>query len=120
MLARFIDSHERGDADAAVALVTEDIRITMPPHPFLYEGRDAIVPLLRTAYGPEGMGEWRLLPTRANRQPAAASYLRRPGEAEFRAFKLDVLRLRDGKIAEITTFGADLFEEFGLERTLAA
>jgi RNA polymerase sigma-70 factor (ECF subfamily) len=66
------------------------------------------------------MGEWRLLPTRANRQPASASYLRRPGEAEFRAFKLDVLRLRGGKIAEITTFGADLFEEFGLERALAA
>jgi RNA polymerase sigma-70 factor (ECF subfamily) len=65
------------------------------------------------------MGEWRLLPTRANRQPAAASYLRAPGEAEFRAFKLDVLRVRDGRIAEITTFGAGLFEEFGLERTLA-
>ena len=52
--------------------------------------------------------------------PAAASYLRRPGETEFRAFKFDVLRVRDGKIAEITTFGATLFEEFGLERTLAA
>jgi RNA polymerase sigma-70 factor (TIGR02960 family) len=120
MLARFIDSHERGDADATVALVTEDIVITMPPHPLLYEGRAAMAPLLRTAFGPDGMGEWRVLPTRANRQPAAAGYLRRPGEAEFRAFKLDVLRLRDGRIAEITTFDATLFEAFGLERTLSA
>jgi RNA polymerase sigma-70 factor (ECF subfamily) len=119
-LARFIDSHERGDADAAVALLTEDIRITMPPLPFLYEGRAEIAPLMANALGPDAFGQWRLVPTRANRQPAAASYLRRPGKSEFRAFKLDVLRLRDGKIAEITTFGADLFEEFGLERALAA
>ena len=52
--------------------------------------------------------------------PAAASYLRAPGEPEFRAFKIDVLRVRDGEIAEITTFGPALFEQFGLERTLTA
>jgi RNA polymerase sigma-70 factor (TIGR02960 family) len=120
MLERFIDSHERGDAEAAVALVTEDIRLTMPPHPLFFEGRDAMAPLLARAFGPDGMGDWRLVATRANRQPAAASYLRRPGESEFRAFKLDVLRVRDGRIAEITTFDATLFEAFGLERTLAA
>jgi RNA polymerase sigma-70 factor (TIGR02960 family) len=118
LLDGFIDSHERGDAEAAVALIAEDIRVTMPPHPYLYEGRDALAPLLETAFGPEGMGEWRLVPTRANRLPTAASYLRRPGEDEFRAFKLDVLRIRDGKIAEITTFDATLFEAFGLDRTL--
>jgi RNA polymerase sigma-70 factor (TIGR02960 family) len=119
LLEGFIDFHERGDAEAAVALLAEDIRITMPPHPYLYEGRDAIAPLLETAFGPEEtMGDWRLVPTRANRMPAAASYLRRPGEAEFRAFKIDVLRVRDGRIAEITTFDATLFEAFGLERVL--
>jgi RNA polymerase sigma-70 factor (TIGR02960 family) len=118
LLAAFIDFHERGDADAAVALIADDIRVTMPPQPYLYEGRDAIAPLLKRAFE-SGMGEWRLVPTRANRMPAAASYLRAPGETEFRAFKIDVLRVRDGKIAEITTFGAALFEEFGLERTLA-
>jgi RNA polymerase sigma-70 factor (TIGR02960 family) len=119
LLAAFIDSHERGDAEAAVALIAEDIRITMPPQPYLYEGRDAIAPLLKQAFE-SGMGEWRLVPIRANRMPAAASYLRAPGETEFRAFKIDVLRVRGGEIAEITTFGAALFEEFGLERTLRA
>ena len=119
LLERFIDSHERGDAEAAVALLADDIRITMPPRPYLFEGRDAIAPLLERAFGEERDGDWRLVPTRANRMPTAASYLRRPGETEFRAFKFDVLRVRDGKIAEITTFGAKLFEEFGLERVLA-
>jgi RNA polymerase sigma-70 factor (ECF subfamily) len=119
LLERFIDSHERGDAEAAVALLADDIRITMPPLPYLYEGRDAIAPLLERAFK-SGMGDWRLVPTRANRMPAAASYLRRPGETEFRAFKIDVLRVRDGRIAEITTFDATLFEAFGLERTLRA
>jgi RNA polymerase sigma-70 factor (ECF subfamily) len=121
LLERFIDFHERGDADAAVALLAEDIRVTMPPHPYLYEGRAAMAPLLERAFGPEAaMGEWRLVATRANRQPAAASYLRRPGDSAFRAFKIDVLRVRDGLIAEITTFDATLFEAFGLDRELAA
>ena len=50
--------------------------------------------------------------------PTAASYLRRPGDTEFRAFKFDVLRIEDGAIAEITTFGAGLFPAFGLPPTL--
>jgi RNA polymerase sigma-70 factor (ECF subfamily) len=50
--------------------------------------------------------------------PTAASYLRRPGDSEFRAFKVDVLRIEHGLIAEITTFGAELFPAFGLAPTL--
>ena len=42
-------------------------------------------------------GEWRLVPTVANRMPTAASYLRREGDTEFRAFKFDVLRIEDGE-----------------------
>ena len=79
------------------ALMREDIRVTMPPQPMVFDGRDAIAPLLATAFGPEGMGEWRLVPTRANRMPAAASYLRKPGETEWRAFKLDILRCEGGR-----------------------
>ncbi len=47
--------------------------------------------------------------TWANRMPTAASYLRKAGDTEFRAFKFDVLRVEDGKVAEITTFGPELF-----------
>jgi hypothetical protein len=87
----------------------------MPPQPLLFEGLDVIGPLLTRALQD---GEWRLLPTMANRMPTAASYLRQPGDSLFRAFKFDVLRIRDGKIAEITTFGSSLFPQFGLPPTL--
>ena len=52
--------------------------------------------------------------------PAAVSYLCRPGDTEFRAFKLDVLRISDGLIAEITTFGVAHLSAFGLPQTLRA
>ena len=118
LLERFIDAHERCDAAAAVAIASQDLRITMPPAPLCFDGLDVIAPSLETAFGVERDGDWRLVPTMANRMPAAASYLRRPGDSEFRAFKLDVLRIEDGAIAEITTFGYSLFEAFGLPPTL--
>jgi RNA polymerase sigma-70 factor (TIGR02960 family) len=118
LLAGFIAAHEAGDAEASAALMREDIRCTMPPQPLVFDGRDAMAPLLERAFGADRMGDWRLVPTRANRMPAAASYLRRPGETEWRAFKLDILRCQDGGIAEITTFDAALFEHFGLPVTL--
>ena len=50
--------------------------------------------------------------------PAMASYLKAPGDTEFRGFKIDVVRFEGGLIAEITTFGSALFPEFGLPPTL--
>jgi RNA polymerase sigma-70 factor (ECF subfamily) len=114
LLERFIDAHERCDAAAAVAIAATDLRITMPPAPICFDGLDVIGPSLDTAFGVDRDGDWRLLPTMANRMPTAASYLRRPGDSEFRAFKFDVLRVEDGLIAEITTFGSALFPVFGL------
>jgi RNA polymerase sigma-70 factor (ECF subfamily) len=118
LLDAFIETHERGDTARTLELISDDIRVTMPPHPFLYEGRDAIMPLLAAANDKATMGEWRLVPIRANRMPAAASYLRAPGDTAFRAFKIDVLRIENDAIAEITTFDATLFEAFGLAPTL--
>ena len=118
LLERFIDAHERCDAAAALAIAAQDIRITMPPDLLSFEGLEAIAPLLERAFGKDRDGDWRLVPTQANRMPTAASYLRRPGDSEFRAFKFDVLRIEDGLIAEITTFGAGLFPAFGLPPTL--
>ena len=118
LLERFIEAHERCDAKAAVAIASEDIRVTMPPNPMFFDGLASIAVLLERAFGEEREGDWRLLPTQANRLPAAASYLRRHGDSEFRAFKLDVLRAEDGQIAEITTFGPSLFPAFGLPPVL--
>jgi RNA polymerase sigma-70 factor (ECF subfamily) len=115
LLASFIEAHERGDAALAVSIAAQDLRITMPPFPMLFEGLDTIAPLLERAMSD---GDWRLLPTVANRMPTAASYLRAPGDTIHRAFKFDVLRVVDGRIAEITTFGPELFPQFGLPPTL--
>ena len=91
LLARFIEAHERGDAALAVSIAAEDLRITMPPNPFLFEGIDVIGPLLDNALRE---GEWRLVPTLANRMPTAASYRLAPGDTVWRAFKFDVIRVR--------------------------
>jgi RNA polymerase sigma-70 factor (TIGR02960 family) len=120
LLQGFVETHESGDVAAAAAMIRDDIRVTMPPNPWLYEGRDAILELMGRAVGPDRPGDWLLVPTRANRMPAAASYLRAHGDTLYRAFKLDVLRVSDGLIAEITTFDARLFEQFGLPETRAA
>ena len=115
LVEQFIAAHERLDAEAAIAIAARDIRVTMPPRPYVHEGQAALRPLLDEA---SAMGDWRLVPVGANRMPATASYLRRPGDSVFRALKLDVLRVEDGVIAEITTFGAGLFGAFGLQLTL--
>jgi RNA polymerase sigma-70 factor (TIGR02960 family) len=118
LLERFIDAHERMDAAAAAAIASEEIRVTMPPNPMVFEGLTRLKVLLERAFGPNRDGDWRLLRTQANRLPAAASYLRRPRDTLFRPFKLDVLHVRNGRIAEITTFGYALFPHFGLPPVL--
>lgn len=118
LLERFIDAHERCDAAAAVAIVALDIRVTMPPNQLLFEGLETIAPLLERAFGQNRDGDWRLVPTQSNRMPTAVSYLRRAGDSEFGGFKFDVLRTEGGVIAEITTFGTELFPEYGLPPTL--
>jgi RNA polymerase sigma-70 factor (ECF subfamily) len=115
LLQQFIEAHERCDAAAAAAIVAQDVCVTMPPYPMCFEGLAGLAPLFaRVRPG----SCWRLLPTRANRLPTAASSLRRSGDTAFRPFKLDVLRIRDGAIAEITTFGSAVFAQFGLPATL--
>jgi RNA polymerase sigma-70 factor (ECF subfamily) len=116
VLTRYMSAHESGDPAATLALVRDDIRVTMPPAPYLFEGREAILGLLERS---RGTGEWRLVATRANRQPAAACYLRVAGDTEFRAFKIDVLRVVDDAIAEVTTFGAKHFAAFELPAVLS-
>lgn len=114
LLSAFIDAHQRNDIEAALAVAATDIRITMPPRAMCFEGSDDLMVLLNRALGPEREGDWLLIPTAVNRMPAAASYLRRPGEDQFAARKLDVIRVEGDRIAEITTFGRSQFAVVGL------
>jgi RNA polymerase sigma-70 factor (TIGR02960 family) len=119
LLGQFIEAHERLDGAAVARIASARIRITMPPYPWRYEGRDALEPLLVRAFGPDRDGDWRLLPAAVNRMPAAGSYLRRPGDTLFRPFKLDALRVEDDVIAEVTTFGPESFPALGLPSVLS-
>ncbi len=120
LLAAFIEAHERQDPVAALAVIRADIRVTMPPIPGVHVGREAMAGLMAQAFDPSIFGDWKLLPTSANRMPAAASYMRRAEGDRYLPFKLDVLRTGDGLIAEITTFDASLFDRFGLPPALPA
>jgi RNA polymerase sigma-70 factor, ECF subfamily len=118
LLRRYVEAHERADADALAELLREDARLTMPPHAVWYAGRDAIMVATRQGFDP-GFGHLRTVVAAANRQPAAAHYLRAPGDSEHRALALDVLRIEAGRVAEITSFvWPELFPAFGLPRTL--
>jgi RNA polymerase sigma-70 factor (ECF subfamily) len=112
LLRRYMEAHARADAPALVAMMREDVRFTMPPQPTLYVGRAEVGGFLAEAF--RTVGEFRLVATTANRMPAAANYLRAPGDTEFRALSLDVLRFVGGRLAEITTFEPSLFTYFGL------
>jgi RNA polymerase sigma-70 factor (ECF subfamily) len=117
LLQDLVEAHEAGDTDRFRSLLTQDVRATMPPMPMVFDGLAAMEPLFERAFGPDG-GQWRLLATRANRMPATASYWREGGDGPFRPFKLDVYRVVDGRVAEVTTFGAGLFEAFRLPGSL--
>jgi RNA polymerase sigma-70 factor (ECF subfamily) len=119
LLDRYVDATERADADAFVEMMHEDARFSMPPQPEVWVGREAIVAAWKE--GGIGTPEWRDFRcrlTRANMQPAVACYRRRPGDSEYRAMALDVLRIEEGRIADIVTFPPEVFSAFDLPQTL--
>jgi RNA polymerase sigma-70 factor (ECF subfamily) len=118
LLRCYVDAHERADADALAELLRADARLTMPPHPTWYAGREAIRIAARQGFDP-AFGRLRTLVTAAIRQPAAAHYRRRPGESQCRPLALDVLRVEGQRVAEITSFVfPGLFPAFGLPPAL--
>ncbi|NUT96563.1 MAG: RNA polymerase subunit sigma-70 [Saccharothrix sp.] len=119
VLRRFVEATENGDMAALAAVLREDALWTMPPQPEWHRGRDELMALWTPIMvGPEAFGEWRAVETWANRQPAVASYARKPGKEVYEAVAVDVLRVEDGLITQVLTFGSAMFERFGLPATL--
>jgi RNA polymerase sigma-70 factor (ECF subfamily) len=114
LLAGFMDAFERADAEALSRLLRDDARLTMPPALMWFDGRDAVMGLYRRLLGPDSFGDFRLVATSANTQPAAAAYLRARGKTVFRLTGLNVLRMAGGEIVEITAFRPDLCGAFSL------
>ena len=114
----FVETVENGDIDGLVALLTDDAWLTMPPLPHAYQGRDAIGGFLRGAAARRG-APMRLVPTRANTQPAFGCYLPVADTGVARALALLVLTLEDDGISAITWFAdSSVFPRFGLTRML--
>ena len=119
LVERFVEATQAGDAQGLKALMHEQASFMMPPNPGVYVGGDTIVDSwFQGGLGSEDFGELKLVFTRANRQPALANYLRKPGEDRFTAFALDVLRIENGKIRDITGFEYPDFAAFGLPKYL--
>jgi RNA polymerase sigma-70 factor (ECF subfamily) len=102
-----------------VARFTSDAVLTMPPEPLRYEGPDTIGGFLSTVPAGGVLERFRLVPTRANGQPAFGCYLRDPHAPVARAYGLMVLTLSGDRVAAITGFpDTSVFRCFGLPRTL--
>jgi RNA polymerase sigma-70 factor (ECF subfamily) len=118
LLARYLTAWDNADPDALAALMHEDIRLTMPPYPFWFEGRADALRSLIPNLTPTYRGHWRFQPTIINRQPTLAAYLQPPGGISYRLFALDVFRLESGRIAEITAFETTDYQLYGLPRMI--
>jgi RNA polymerase sigma-70 factor (TIGR02960 family) len=119
LVARFTTAFERGDVRGVVELLTADALLTMPPEPLEYEGPAAIAAFLSTVPAGGRLDLFRLVPTRANGQPAFGCYLRDAHAAIAHAYGLMVLTLHGDRIAAITGFpDTSVFPHFGLPRTL--
>jgi RNA polymerase sigma-70 factor (ECF subfamily) len=112
---RFAEAFVAADIDGLIALLTEDAWLSMPPAPHQYQGAEAITAFLRASFGYRGNRLVRLVPTRANGQPAFGSYVAdRPG-AVATPGGLIVLTLAADRIAAITRFHLDaLYPRFNL------
>jgi RNA polymerase sigma-70 factor (ECF subfamily) len=130
IVERYVDAWERGDVDEVVSMLAEDAILTMPPMDTWYSGRDAIVVFLRdfafarTWDGTrfvEGERTVRLVPTRANGQPAFGAYKWEADQGAYLPYTLQVLSLRGDRIEEIAGFVSPaVFRHFDLPGALAA
>jgi RNA polymerase sigma-70 factor (TIGR02960 family) len=118
LVGRFADAVESGDVDGVISLLTDDALLTMPPQPLEYQGHEAIAAFLRHRAGLRGAA-LRVVPTRANTQPAFGCYLPDPHAGIARPYGMIVVTLAGDAITAITWFSDPaVFRHFGLPRSL--
>jgi RNA polymerase sigma-70 factor, ECF subfamily len=126
IVERYMDAWERGDVDAIVALLAEEATLTMPPMATWFRGDEVVVFLTEwafsgRAYGAEGRRRVRVVPARANGQPAVGTYSWEPEQGVFLPTVLQVLTFDGGKVSEITGFvDPAVFPRFDLPDSLPA
>lgn len=113
LVRRYTDASVATDIPALASMLRDDVRCSMPPTPGLQVGRDAVVNGW-IEDGFQDLGRLRAVETGVNRQPAIGFYLWRDEAGAYLPLTIDVLRVTDGVITEITTFHADQFPRLGL------
>lgn len=118
LLRRYVTAYEAKDAQAVAALLSEEVRMTMPPLPLVWDGRAAVLAQFGDDVLSGGLtGDFLVRPVMVNRQGAAAFWVRRDGDSAYRAYGLGVLAVADGRIVELVGFGPESFELIGLPLT---
>jgi RNA polymerase sigma-70 factor (TIGR02960 family) len=115
IVAKFVHAWESADLDSLVALLTDDVFISMPPMPFEYEGRDLVARFFAGIFG--AGRRFDLVRTRANGQPAFGAYLRAP-DGVSHGVGLYVLTLTGDRISAMTRFENSVLPWFELPRSL--
>jgi RNA polymerase sigma-70 factor (ECF subfamily) len=111
IVAKFVSAYEAADLDAVVALLTDDVFVSMPPMPFEYEGRDLVARFCASIF--RSGRRFDLVPTRANGQPAFGAYLRAP-DGTRHGVGLIALTLSGARICAMTRFDDSVLPCFGL------
>lgn len=114
---RFVTAFTEHDIEALIALMNSDTWVRMPPLPFEYRGTDAIR-LFFTTVGPHWRRITRLVPVRANGQPAWGEYILDPVTGSLHITGVVVVAFAGDVISEVTHFESALAAYFGLPRTL--
>lgn len=122
LVKKYVDAAERFDFEALTRLLRDDARFSMPPEPFVTVGNSVTVQSwVEGGLGQPPYDDIRYVVTWANRLPAVANYVRKPGDTHYRAAMLDVLRIENGGIAEVTAFDLRPFlDAFDLPEVLTA
>jgi RNA polymerase sigma-70 factor (TIGR02960 family) len=117
LVDRFVTAFTELDVDALIALMTDDAWVRMPPLPFEYRGPQAARRFF-TALDAHRRGIARMVPVRANGQPAWGEYRRDPATGVLHVTGIEVVGLAGTRISEITRFEVTLAPYFGLPRTM--
>jgi RNA polymerase sigma-70 factor (TIGR02960 family) len=117
LVDRFVQAYEASNVDAVIALLTDDVFLSMPPMPFEYEGKEVVAEFWRLLFKADR--KYRLVPTRANAQPAVGSYVRAT-DGTFHGTGVFVLTVVGHRISALTRFENTVLARFGLPRSLPA
>ena len=115
IVAKFVRAWESADLDALIALLTDDVFISMPPLPFEYQGREIAARFYTSIF--DAGRRFDLVPTRANSQPAFGAYLRTPNGVSH-GVGLYVLTVDADSIRAMTRFENRVLPSFGLPAQL--